>query len=495
MLNTFVPLLLLLLSVALSSSATVESTAAVVPEQHLVTASQAAWEATKTNEPQRGIISVLAGDGWSTLNSLGSDVFSHERSGVLNFFRGYPTGDAVKRHLRLHDSQIAALPTKVLNLPGYGNWTDQGWNLRFHGNVYQQPHISKFKLDHLANLFLIGTSLRSLPPSQASQARNLTAEIFILQQGGRNVSFSLASAPTAGSSSEPGGYQTIKLPYLTTHEGDFDSFLPLTDTGLKSGNSTDQIQRLHVYAQGTDTGNATAYLVPLRGLTVISDIDDTLRVTRIYKPAEALLNTFARPFTPWLNMPSIYADWSARIPNLHFHYLTTTPEQVTRIYMDFIYKTYPGGSFDTRPLNFRDVSAALSIRKFLLRKVFRTYPQRKFILVGDTSNMDVMQDYPAMAREFPGQVQCIFLRNTSATDAKDRFPYDTSGFKGLDQKMYMFFRVPDDLTNLDIANRQCYNSSVPQNLTFGYQGLPFGIHTGSGKKGWLSRFLSAQHGG
>ena len=110
--------------------------------------------------------------------------------------------------------------------------------------------------------------------------------------------------------------------------------------------------------------------------------------------------------------------------------------------MEFIYATYPGGSFDTRPLNFSDVDATLSIRKYLLTKIFETFPQRKFILVADTSNSDVMKDYPLMAKTFPGQVQCIFLRNTSATDSGDRFPYDTSGFKDLNQNMYMFFKVP-----------------------------------------------------
>ncbi|KAA8566059.1 hypothetical protein EYC84_008663 [Monilinia fructicola] len=39
----------------------------------------------------------------------------------------------------------------------------------------------------------------------------------------------------------------------------------------------------------------------------------------------------------------------------------------------------------------------------------------------------------------------------------------------------MFFLVPDDLTNLDIVNGQCYNSTIPQNLTFSEQGLPFGL--------------------
>ena len=85
-----------------------------------------------------------------------------------------------------------------------------------------------------------------------------------------------------------------------------------------------------------------------------------------------------------------------------------------------------------------------------------------------------------MAKQYPGQVKCIFLRNISATDPSDRFPYDTSGFKGLNQQMYMFFLVPDDLTNLDVVNGQCHNSSIPQNLTFGYQNLPFGLSTGSG---------------
>jgi phosphatidate phosphatase APP1 len=110
--------------------------------------------------------------------------------------------------------------------------------------------------------------------------------------------------------------------------------------------------------------------------------------------------------------------------------------------MQFIYATYPLGSFDTRPLNFSDVSATLSIRKFLLDTIFQTYPQRKFVLVADTSNSDVMKDYPGLATDYPGQVQCILLRNTSATDSGDKFPYDTSGFKGLNQSMYMFFTVP-----------------------------------------------------
>jgi len=372
-------------------------------------------------------------------------------------------------------------------LSGYANWTDQGWNLRVHGNVYKKPNISQSKLDDLANGFLIGTSIQALPTGQQQQARNLTSEIYVIQQSGQNVTFDLVDnyvAPSGlngGLIAATGGAQQLTYPGQTTAEGDFDAFVPLQNTTgpsggyLLPGNGTASIQALNIYATGTDSGNASAYLVPTAGLTIISDIDDILRITKIWAPSEGILNSFARPYTPWMNMPDIYANWSRSIPDFHFHYLTTTPEQITANYMDFIYKTYPLGSFDTRPLNFSDVSATLSIRKFLLQKIFETYPKRKFVLIADTSNSDVMSDYPEMVTDFPGQVQCIFLRNTSSTDPTDNFPYDTSGFKGLNQNMYMFFNVPDDLTGLDIVNGQCYNKSIAQNLTYSYQGLPLGL--------------------
>lgn len=442
----------------------------------------------RTELQERDIISSIAGLG-SYLSSVVGTYPSYIASGVPNFFQGFPTGSAVESSLGISDSDLAATPTQVLNIPGYANWTDQGWNLRFHGNVFKQPNISESKLDDLANIFLVGTSIQALPPAEQTQARNLTAEIFVVQQGNVNVSFHLeppSSPGTDGSASinnaitPAGGPQDIQLIGETTVEGDFDEFIPIANVSgpggyLLPGNATTEIQRLNVYTNGTDTGNATSYLVPEAGLTIISDIDDILRITRIYQPADGLLNSFAKAYVPWMNMPDIYANWSRSIPDFHFHYLTTTPEQVTRNYMDFIYKTYPGGSFDTRPLNFSDVDATLSIRKFLLEKIFQTYPQRKFILIADTSNSDVMKDYPLMATEFPGQVQCIFLRNTTATDSGDQFPYDTSGFKDLNQNMYMFFLVPDDLTNLDIVNGQCYNASIKQNVTFSEQGLPFGL--------------------
>ena len=451
-------LALLVLAVApiLSASPVAEPAARAVPAaQPITTPSPASWIATKTAKHRRDL-----GDSLHSILADLGNVPSYVASGVPNYFQDFPQGDKVISSLGLSSSDIAALPTQVLNLPPYANWTDKGWNIRFRGNVLKQPNISRSKLDDLANGFLIGTSVSQLPPDQADQARNLTSEIYVVQQGNVSVSLHLEPAPSAGGSGEQGGggavtptggTQDISLPYNTTKEGDFDVFVPIQQNGLMAGNSTSQIQRLNVYASGTTTGNATAYLVPDTGITIVSDIDDTLRITKIYQPKEGLLNSFARPYVPWMNMPEIYRNFSMSIPNAHFHYLTTTPEQVTRNYMQYIYSSYPGGSFDTRPLNFSDVAATLSIRKALLVKVFQTFPKRKFILMGDTSNSDVLRDYPAMTTEFPGQVLCILMRNVSSTDSADRFPYNTGGYKDLNTNSYMFYNVPVSIPPPSIA--------------------------------------------
>ncbi|KXJ97388.1 hypothetical protein Micbo1qcDRAFT_230056 [Microdochium bolleyi] len=426
----------------------------------------------------------------SVLSGLGSDVSSYVASGVPQYFQDFPVGNDVKSKLGLSDKDLEALPTQVLNLPSYANWTEQGWNMRVHGNVYKLPNVSQSKIDELANVFLIDVDIDQLNQTEQAQARNVTRSIFVVQQEKKQVTVdflndvSVRANASGGVVNAKGGSQTITLPYNTTDQGDFDTFVLLRNTTgregghLLRGNETSSIQALNMYANGTTSGNATAYLVPSKGYTIISDIDDILRITKIYVPKEGLLNSFARPFTPWMNMPEIYANWSATIPNFHFHYLTTTPEQITRNYMEFIYKTYPLGSFDTRPLNFSDVSATLSIRRFLLDKIFQTFPERKFVLMGDTTNSDVMKAYPALAHDYPNQVACIFLRNTTSTDDKDLFPYDTAGFKGLDQKKYMFFNVPDQLRNADIVGGNCYNPAVIQNVTFGYQGRGFGNDVG-----------------
>jgi hypothetical protein len=444
-------------------------------------------QATPTQEAplaQRDLLSDL-GNG---LSEGVRDVLAH--SILQRWWQDLPTGEQkVKDSFNIKNLDSLNGETEFLNIPGYANYTTAGWNARIRGQMYTLPYFNlpQSKKDDLAEDFLPGVDWNTLSATEKDNARNLTGHIYSIPKPGQDVTFHFKVAPQSPGSATGGQTweQVVKFPYTTNSAGEVAGFLPLSDPNkqLPAGNGSGGVAGiLDTWTKGIQSGNATTYLVPKEGITILSDIDDILRVTKIYIPKEGLYNSFARDFTPWLNMPSIYASWSTQNTNsssgaqssspYHFHYLTTTPEQATRTYMDFIYSYYPLGSFDTRPLNFTTVAQTLNTRRELLYQIFQTFPQRRFVLVGDISNSDVLSEYPKLVQTFPGQVHCILMRNISKTDPKFHMPYNTAEFESLKSGQYMFFSTPDDLKGLNFANGDCVNHSVEQSTDFGWHNLP-----------------------
>lgn len=121
-------------------------------------------------------------------------------------------------------------------------------------------------------------------------------------------------------------------------------------------------------------------------------------------------------------------------------------------------------------MSLRSFTEIRSSLQYYLEKIFQTFPHPRFVLLGDTTNTDIMEQYPAIYKKYSDQVQCIFIRNTTTTDEENGFGYDNSGFKRIPEEVYMFFNVPDDLENLDIANGECRNSTLPSPVEYGIQG-------------------------
>lgn len=68
------------------------------------------------------------------------------------------------------------------------------------------PDVSQDKVDDLANAFLIDTSVKDLPDDQKAQARNLTREIFVVQQGHENVTVDFVVPSSNNSTSRVASY-------------------------------------------------------------------------------------------------------------------------------------------------------------------------------------------------------------------------------------------------------------------------------------------------
>lgn len=101
----------------------------------------------------------------------------------------------------------------------YGNWTNNGWSLRIHGNVYKIPNVSQSKIDDLANVFLIGTSVKDLNATEQAQARNVTKSIFVVQQGNRKVTMNLKNNVAVQSNATGGAVNAVRRSLTSSKPG------------------------------------------------------------------------------------------------------------------------------------------------------------------------------------------------------------------------------------------------------------------------------------
>ena len=121
--------LLALLPVVLAAPAPAPAPIAVpvaVPGPHypLITPPPSLTDRNLRNFQERGIVSSVVSDATSDIAGLGSYLSSaigtfpsYIASGVPNFFQDFPTGSAVESSLGISDSDLAATPTQVLNVP------------------------------------------------------------------------------------------------------------------------------------------------------------------------------------------------------------------------------------------------------------------------------------------------------------------------------------------------------------------------------------------
>lgn len=155
-------------------------------------------------------------------------------------------------------------------------------------------------------------------------------------------------------------------------------------------------------------------LIEPKGVSVISDIDDTIKDTGINKGKKHVLSsTFAQETKDVSGMADVYKYWALKGAN--FHYVSNSPWQLFPMLERFFQKySFPLGSahlkfFEPKSHKalFYDPQAA---KKESIIKIINDFPKRKFILVGDSGEMD-LELYTSIARDYPQQIIKIFIRD------------------------------------------------------------------------------------
>lgn len=189
-------------------------------------------------------------------------------------------------------------------------------------------------------------------------------------------------------------------------------------------------------------------LMPAQGLSVISDIDDTIKHSQVRDRAELIRNTFVRDFKAVPGMAALYQHYAAQADSTRFHYLSSSPHQLYPVLDAFLLEQhFPLGSVHLRHIDvsdelFGDGDSSRQHKLGTLRQLLEQFPQREFLLIGDSGEADP-EIYAEIARRYPEQVVGIYIRNVSDEDAQAARYGST--FAGLPAALWQVFSVPDEL--------------------------------------------------
>lgn len=194
------------------------------------------------------------------------------------------------------------------------------------------------------------------------------------------------------------------------------------------------------------------------GWGIISDIDDTIKVTMTPSPLGILRSTFVvETPQPITGMPELYAHMEQTLEKPPFFYLSASPYNLYPFLKRFRQDHYPQGTIILRDASWQNLGGLISsltqntdeYKISRIHKINSWFPHRRFICLGDSTQSDP-EAYGECARTFPGWIGAVFIRKVTdiaemdikTKNAPERFE---KAFKGLDRNLWHVFTDPNEL--------------------------------------------------
>ena len=188
-------------------------------------------------------------------------------------------------------------------------------------------------------------------------------------------------------------------------------------------------------------------LIGPEGVSIISDVDDTIKHSNVPNRGDLFRNTFTRTFVPIAGMPELYRDCAQA--GAAFHFVSGSPWQLYEPLSEFLREEgYPPGSFHLKRFRIRD--SARKIRKSpqkaykrgAIEPILAAFPQRKFVLIGDSGEQDP-EIYASFLRERPQQIAGVFIRAVrEESRTAERLQ---AAYSGLDPRRWIVYREPAEI--------------------------------------------------
>lgn len=296
--------------------------------------------------------------------------------------------------------------------PGYGFQLPDGrWQVTVAGVVWQLPVI--FNRRQKLLIKMLGGMMQATP-------QDLESELFL-----ERVTPFLTDCEPRPRLVVRFGDTVFELEKKTKRDGRYEeSFLldaetvaALTTSDSKSISfSVSLVQESDPSTEIGPIAESKISLIPRTGISIVTDIDDTIKDSSVGNRRELLHNTFLRDFKSVPHMAETYRDWHDL--GSQFHYVSASPWQLFESLNRFLeLDRFPQGTLHLRNFRLRDQLLKKVIihrkgKRFAIQRLIRTLPGRRFILVGDSGEKDP-EIYQTICKKFPSNIAGMFIRDVA----------------------------------------------------------------------------------
>ena len=192
----------------------------------------------------------------------------------------------------------------------------------------------------------------------------------------------------------------------------------------------------HVRVLASEKLSATeeVHITAPEGVSLISDIDDTIKHSAISAGAREI---FRNAFIRELHLLTIdgVREWYQTLADMgvKIHYVSNSPWQMYPVLTSFFkLANLPKGSFHLKQYSgmLQGIfEPAAERKKGSLEKIMRDFPERRFVLVGDSGEAD-LEVYSEVALANPGRVLGIFIRDVTTSAKTGYFDSSSPGGSG-----------------------------------------------------------------
>lgn len=187
-------------------------------------------------------------------------------------------------------------------------------------------------------------------------------------------------------------------------------------------------------------------LVPSEGVSIISDIDDTIKLSYVTDHKKLFESSFFNDFEPVAGMPELYQKWSKQ--GASFHYVSSSPWQLYEPLDEFLSEyAFPPSTMSLKMVRFKDETffnlfkSATKTKPQAIDAIIKHFPSRKFVLIGDSGEKDA-QVYAQIAKKYPDHIAKIYIRNVDGSDLSDLYKII---FDGLPQSLWKVFHQAEEI--------------------------------------------------